>query len=109
ARVLLRNDDAPSWAHKVWDSQSAVETANRLAEEAEATGLARAEFARQVEGVTSWLRVTARRLDSWPDHIHWQIDDVSADRRREAALRTQQERLVGFMDQAPVGFFSLDK
>jgi len=57
----------------------------------------------------SWWRVSARPLDDLQGHVHWQFEDVTEGRAREASLRRQQANLIDFMNQAPVGIYSVDQ
>ena len=56
-----------------------------------------------------WWLISARPLDGAPAHIHWSLEDVSERRDREEALRREQAKLIDFINQAPVGFFSVDR
>ena len=109
ARILLEDDRDAGIMPMFSAGNPGSETAQRLADEARLTGLARAEIPRQTPDGPVWMRISASGLEGWPGHVHWQFEDISRERRREAALRDQQERLVGFMDQAPVGFYSVDR
>jgi two-component system cell cycle sensor histidine kinase/response regulator CckA len=67
------------------------------------------ELAHTDAGGDSWWRVSARPLDDLDGHVHWQFEDVTERRAHEASLRRQQATLIDFMNQAPVGFYSVDQ
>ena len=97
------------WAPAFWGGEPAAETARRLIDEAAADGIARAEFTCARDGQAVWHRVTVRVPRDARGYLHWSFEDVTADREREKAMREAQERLVSFMDQAPVGFYLVDR
>lgn len=56
---------------------------------------------------TLWLRITGRSVD--PSFVHWTATDITAEHEELQALRSEQSRLMAFMDQAPVGFYAADQ
>jgi two-component system cell cycle sensor histidine kinase/response regulator CckA len=56
-----------------------------------------------------WWLVSARPLEGTPGHIHWALEDISERRGQEEALKREQAKLIDFINQAPVGFFSVDQ
>ncbi|NBC32126.1 MAG: PAS domain S-box protein [Alphaproteobacteria bacterium] len=81
---------------------------NRMRRGAEDGGMTAVKFPHQEAEGTAWWLVSAKPLEDLPGHIHWQLQDVTAQHRRETALQAQQAKLIAFMDQAPVGFYSVD-
>ncbi len=59
--------------------------------------------------VTEWRRIVARPLDGPDRYCHWRFEDISERRRMERAMRDEQNKLVDFMDHAPVGLYSVDQ
>ncbi len=82
-------------------------TLRRLLADAEAGTAGAIDLLRDGGGEAVW-RISARPLEDLPGHIHWQFDDVTEGRAREAELRRQQDNLIDFMNQAPVGFYAVD-
>ena len=95
------------WPMAFWGGETAPGTARRLADEAMADGFVRTEFSRTQGGSTMWVRATVRVPGDATDSLHWAFEDITQDRVREQSMREAQDRLVGFMDQAPVGFYSV--
>jgi len=56
-----------------------------------------------------WYQVSVYPVAGHPGYIHWRLDNVTD--RHTAAQAKQQEResLIDFIDNAPVGFFSLNE
>lgn len=63
----------------------------------------------QKQGQTVWALLTIQPIAGWPDHLHWRIDDITERREMEDAIHSERERLLNFMDNALVGFFSVDQ
>ncbi len=61
------------------------------------------------EGGVRWLRVMGQPLAPWAGVVQWSLEDITDRREIEYAARREQEKLLDFMDQAPVGFYSVDE
>jgi two-component system cell cycle sensor histidine kinase/response regulator CckA len=59
--------------------------------------------------IVEWRRIVARPIDGFPDYYHWRFEDISERRRMEKAMRDEQNKLVDFMANAPVGIYSVDQ
>ncbi len=59
--------------------------------------------------VIEWRRVIARPIDGGNRYYHWRFEDISERRRMERAMRDEQNKLLDFMDHAPVGIYSVDQ
>lgn len=57
----------------------------------------------------AWLRVTAYPLGTVTGHALWAIEDITARRRMEQTIHDEQAKLVDFLENAPVGFYSVDQ
>lgn len=91
------------------DAQAVAEI-ERLAEGARAGQLLTSELRyRLLNGDIEWRRVIARPLRGWKGYIIWRLEDVSERRRIEERLREEQQKLLDFMSQAPVGIYSVDQ
>jgi two-component system cell cycle sensor histidine kinase/response regulator CckA len=60
-------------------------------------------------GRERWLRVLGQPLKPWPGVEQWSLEDVTDRREIEQASLREQVQLLDFMDQAPVGFYSVDE
>ena len=54
------------------------------------------------------LKVRIDPIAGYPGFSYWSVQDVSASRRSEAALREERNILANLLDNAPVGFYSVD-
>ncbi len=61
------------------------------------------------EGRLRWLRVLGQPLAPWGGVVQWSLEDVTDRREIEQTARREQTKLLDFMDQAPVGFYSADE
>ena len=61
------------------------------------------------DGRTRWLRVMGQPLEPWTGVEQWSLEDITDRREMEHAVRREQAKLLDFMDQAPVGFYSADE
>ena len=59
--------------------------------------------------VVEWRRVVARPIEGFPHYFHWRFEDISERRRMEKAMRDEQNKLIDFMANAPVGIYSVDQ
>lgn len=55
-----------------------------------------------------WLLIDAMPLKDWDHHVHWRIEDVTERADVERRIRQERARVNDFMQNAPVGFFSVD-
>ncbi|MCB1783247.1 MAG: PAS domain S-box protein [Alphaproteobacteria bacterium] len=56
-----------------------------------------------------WYQVSAYPVAGHPGFIHWRLDNVTEQHVAERATNEEREKLIDFIDNAPVGFFSLDE
>ena len=54
------------------------------------------------------LKIRIDPIAGYPGFSYWNVQDVSASRRSEAALREERNILANLLDNAPVGFYSVD-
>ncbi|MBV8060983.1 MAG: response regulator [Alphaproteobacteria bacterium] len=59
--------------------------------------------------VVEWRRVVTRPIEGVGRFFHWRFEDISERRRMEKAMHDEQTKLVDFMDNAPVGIYSVDQ
>jgi two-component system cell cycle sensor histidine kinase/response regulator CckA len=55
-----------------------------------------------------WVKIRIDPIAGHPGYSYWNIRDISARHRSEAALRKERDTLVDFLDNAPIGFYSVD-
>ncbi|MGE3770534.1 MAG: PAS domain S-box protein [Bdellovibrionales bacterium] len=91
------------------DAQAIAEL-ERLAQGARQGQLLTSEVRHRMNnGDVEWRRIVARPLHGWKDYVIWRLEDVSERRRIEERLREEQNKLLDFLSQAPVGIFSVDQ
>ncbi|MEI6985439.1 MAG: PAS domain S-box protein [Rhodospirillaceae bacterium] len=61
------------------------------------------------DGRERWLRVLGQPLAAGPGAVQWSLEDITDRRALEQTSRREQAKLLEFMDQAPVGFYSADE
>ncbi|HEX4616027.1 MAG TPA: PAS domain-containing protein [Stellaceae bacterium] len=54
------------------------------------------------------LKVRIDPIAGYPGFTYWSVQDVSASHRSEAALREERNILASLLDNAPIGFYSVD-
>ncbi len=59
--------------------------------------------------IIEWRRIIVRPIDGGNRYHHWRFEDISERRRMERAMRDEQDKLLDFMDHAPVGIYSVDQ
>ncbi len=57
---------------------------------------------------TEWLRLSVYPLRDGERHVLWAIEDITARREMEQVIREEQAKLIDFLENAPVGFYSVD-
>ncbi len=57
---------------------------------------------------TGHLKVRMDPIAGYPGFSFWSVQDVSASHRSEAALREERKILADLLDNAPIGFYSVD-
>ncbi len=89
------------------DADPGHEILGRLAAEAPYRRVPPVELAVRRNGRTSWYLVSAVAVSGWDGHLNWRIQDITASHEIEEVVRSEREKLVDMMDNAPVGFFSV--
>lgn len=56
----------------------------------------------------SWFKITAYPIAGYPGYSFWEIQDITSHREVEAAIHDERNRLLDFLDHAPIGFYSID-
>ncbi|MHA1564869.1 MAG: ATP-binding protein, partial [Alphaproteobacteria bacterium] len=79
-----------------------------LAETATRGVTAAKEIAAHHRGKLEWLRLSVYPLGDGRQHVLWAIEDITARREMEQVIREEQAKLIDFLENAPVGFYSVD-
>lgn len=55
-----------------------------------------------------YVELSATPLAAHSDSVIWRLEDVSERYELERVIRTEQEKLIEFVENAPIGFYSVD-
>ena len=55
-----------------------------------------------------WFNVAVNPIPGRPGYSFWHIQDITARHEMEGVIRDERNRLVDFLDEAPIGFYSVD-
>ncbi len=81
----------------------------RLAHDAAATGAGSGQIAvAGRDGRSTWFGVAVHRLPGRSFHSLWSFEDITARHEMEEVIGDEQRKLADFLDNAPIGFYSLD-
>jgi two-component system, cell cycle sensor histidine kinase and response regulator CckA len=58
--------------------------------------------------VLGWFNVAVNPIPGRPGYSFWHIQDITARHEMERVIREEKNRLVDFLDEAPIGFYSVD-
>jgi two-component system, cell cycle sensor histidine kinase and response regulator CckA len=58
--------------------------------------------------VAGWFNVAVNPIPGRPGYSFWHIQDITARHEMERVIRDERNRLVDFLDEAPIGFYSVD-
>ena len=127
-RLVTRPDGTPVAVTKFWnrllgntegsldalkdlvgkDGPDAVAKFDRLLAAAKSGESADEEFRLGCEGIEHG-RISVRTPDPRGGNVFWHILDISRHYRLEREIRTEQEKLIEFVENAPIGFYSVDR
>ena len=60
-------------------------------------------------GVAGLFKFTTGPIANHPEYSYWKVQNVSAASRSETVLRDERNMLASLLDNAPVGFYSVDE
>ncbi len=63
---------------------------------------------REPGDVSGWFNVSVHPLAGRPGYSFWRLQDITARHEMEEVIRDEQNKLVDFLDNAPIGFYSVD-
>jgi two-component system, cell cycle sensor histidine kinase and response regulator CckA len=69
---------------------------------------AHAEFRLGLHGMEV-VEISVMALETRADTMFWRLEDVSERYELERVIRTEQEKLIEFVENAPIGFYSVDR
>jgi two-component system cell cycle sensor histidine kinase/response regulator CckA len=55
-----------------------------------------------------WFNIAVNPIPGRPGYSFWHIQDITAQHEMERVMRDERNRLVDFLDEAPIGFYSVD-
>ena len=94
---------------EVGDDKDAVQELERLQDLAMDGTPGQAEVRIQrPDGRPEWRSIEATPLRGFPRHVVLRIEDTTSKREMEQIIREEQDKLVDFLENAPVGFYSVD-
>jgi two-component system cell cycle sensor histidine kinase/response regulator CckA len=56
-----------------------------------------------------YARISVHPVSRFANHVIWNINDTSDRYALERIIRSEQEKLIEFVEDAPIGFFSVDQ
>jgi two-component system, cell cycle sensor histidine kinase and response regulator CckA len=59
-------------------------------------------------GAAGWFNISVNPIAGRPGYSFWNIQDVTARHEMEAVIRDERNKLLDFLDDAPIGFYSVD-
>jgi two-component system cell cycle sensor histidine kinase/response regulator CckA len=75
-----------------------------------AGGIGEAEaLVRQPEGSGRWCRLSVRPMPHSQGMVQWALEEIPARNALDDALEHEQKSLISFLDDFPVGYFSVDQ
>ncbi|HEX3499365.1 MAG TPA: PAS domain-containing protein [Stellaceae bacterium] len=129
AQLVLAPDQSIAYAnaalHGLFPNLTAAPLAT-IAERLETSGRSREEFQRLLAhvaagrhavaalsirepgDVSGWFNVSVHPLAGRPGYSLWRLQDITARHEMEEVIRDEQNKLVDFLDNAPIGFYSVD-
>src|SRR6266853_1846355 len=63
---------------------------------------------REPGDVSGWFNVSVPPLAGRQGYSFWRLQDITARHEMEEVIRDEQNKLVDFLDNAPIGFYSVD-
>jgi two-component system cell cycle sensor histidine kinase/response regulator CckA len=76
----------------------------------EQTGYGRADIDLvMLSGEREILDISANQLSGFPGHVLWSLDVVTSQRQIEEYIRSDHEKFADLVEQAPIGFYSVDE
>jgi len=64
---------------------------------------------RDADGVEGWYQISVNPLPGREGFGVWRIQDITSRRQMQELVRQEQSKLFDFLDNAPIGFYSVDR
>ena len=90
------------------DGTDGKERFDRLLAAARNRQPAHAEFRLNLPDM-EFVEISVMKAETSADSVFWRIEDVSERYELERVIRTEQEKLIEFVENAPIGFYSVDR
>jgi two-component system cell cycle sensor histidine kinase/response regulator CckA len=58
--------------------------------------------------MAGWFNIAVNPIPGRPGYSFWHIQDITAQHEMERVMRDERNRLVDFLEEAPIGFYSVD-
>jgi len=59
-------------------------------------------------GAAGWFTISVNPIAGRAGYSFWNVRDVTAQHEMEAVIRDERNKLIDFLDNAPIGFYSVD-
>jgi two-component system cell cycle sensor histidine kinase/response regulator CckA len=59
-------------------------------------------------GGAGWFNISVNPIAGRPGYSFWNLQDITARHEMEAVINDERNKLVDFLDNAPIGFYSVD-
>ncbi len=97
-------------AGKLGGDSAARKQISRLRTAAAGGGNVQAEIqTKSKSGKIEWRTIEANPLKGNPGYVVLRIEDTTSRREMEQIIREEQDKLLDFLENAPVGFYSVDE
>jgi two-component system cell cycle sensor histidine kinase/response regulator CckA len=63
---------------------------------------------RDARGGAGWFNISVNPIAGRPGYSFWNLQDITARHEMEAVIHDERNKLVDFLDNAPIGFYSVD-
>jgi two-component system cell cycle sensor histidine kinase/response regulator CckA len=91
------------------DPDSAADFERLRSRAAAGTRAISALLLRDARGATAgWFNVSVNPIAGRPGYSFWNFQDITARHEMEAVIHDERNKLVDFLDNAPIGFYSVD-
>lgn len=64
---------------------------------------------RDADGAEGWYEISVHPLAARQGYSFWRFQDVTSRRQTQELIRQEQSKLFDFLDNAPIGFYSVDR
>ncbi len=118
-RLVYSNEKFDAFLHEINGCEAPLETVetffnaqglfNRMYQRTVETGEDIEELSVKTQDKRQWFCVHAHRIKGLENHVHFRFDDITEKKQLDQAVHMERQRLLDFMDNALVGFFSVNQ